>query len=66
MSPIGSRDLLWIAFAIQQVMAANWNLVDESIEEVASKAGGVGHRQPNILIEMKHLDTRPFDAGGRC
>ena len=57
-----SRNLLGICFAFEQVIPADANFVDEPIEQVAPKAGGMVDRQADVLVEMKHLDARPVDA----
>jgi hypothetical protein len=37
----------------------------EPLEQILSKAGRMGDRQPDVLIEMEHLDPRPVDLAVR-
>src|ERR1700682_547116 len=39
------------------------NFIDEAFAQVPAKAGGVGFWQTHVLVEVKHFDAAPIDAG---
>src|ERR1700675_4864864 len=47
--------------AVKQVILCNPHLMNQAFEKVFAKAGGMCDGQPDILIEMKHLDSLPVD-----
>ena len=52
-----------LALAVEQVVAGDAGLVDQPLQQVSAEAGRVIDRQTDVLVEVKHLDARPVDAG---
>jgi len=51
-----------ITAAVKQVILCNPNLTNQALEKIFAKAGRMSDRQPDILIEVKHLDSLPVDV----
>ena len=52
----------WITVAIQQVMLHDPGFRNQTLEKILAKAGRMSDRQPDVLVEVKHLDTPPVDV----
>ena len=59
--PLGDRR--GVSFAVEQVVPRETRLADQPLEQVLAEAGRVLDRQADVLVEVKHLDARPVDAG---
>src|SRR2546428_13694024 len=51
-----------LATADKQVILRNPRLKNQPLKKILAKAGWVSDRQPDIFIEVKHLDSLPVDV----
>src|SRR6267143_1834239 len=51
-----------ITVAIQQVMLGNPGFANQTLEKIFAKAGRVSDGQPDVFIEVKHLDALPVNV----
>src|SRR5215469_9544988 len=52
-----------ISVTLEKVILTNPGSLDQTLEEVFAKAGGMRRGQPDVFIQVKHLHARPLDAG---
>src|SRR2546426_11726215 len=57
-----ANDCRHISIALQKVVFLDSRLIDQTLQKVFAKAGRMGKRQPDIFIEVKHLDPGPVYA----
>src|SRR2546425_8840898 len=57
-----ANDCRHISIALQKVVFLDSRLVDQTLQKVFAKAGRMGNRQPDIFIQVKHLDPGPVYA----
>src|SRR5450755_772494 len=59
---------LWIAITVQQVIPCDSSLVNQSLQEIFAKAGGMRRRQAHVFVQMKNFNMAPIDTGraGQC
>ena len=50
-----------LALAIEQVIRAHPRRSNQPLEEITTEARRMIDRQPDILVEVKHLHARPVD-----
>ena len=51
-----------ITVAIEQVIISNSHVMNQAFEKIFAKAGGMTDGKPDVLVEMKHLDSLPVDV----
>ena len=55
-------DFAGLAAAVKQVILRDPSLKNQPLKKILAKAGWVSDRQPDIFIEVKHLDSLPVDV----
>jgi hypothetical protein len=58
-----AADLLRVLRAVEQVMPRDAGRPDQALLQVALKARRMVRAHADVLVEMKHLDASPVDAG---
>jgi len=51
-----------IVFAVDQMIVGDASFLNQPFPQITAEAGGMGIRDPDILIEMKHLHLGPVDV----
>src|SRR4029077_18413676 len=52
-----------LSVAVKQVILRDSSFSNQLLEQHLAKASRVGDRQPDVLIEMKHLNMLPVEVG---